>query len=718
MRAVVVVRPVLSAALFAALVTLSLPGGAGAEERGQIRRASPAITPIKLSPAERAWIRDHPKIRVHFEAWPPFQILEDGRTGGITNDYIETICGSLGIEVQYVHKSWSEALVDVQQPRHIDVLPVLTRNREREAYLGFTRVYVSFPIVIFARQGSRFIGDLDDLHDDTIAVERDYSMHGRLLAKVPDSTLLVVDRTSDALEAVVTGQADAYVGNLAVGSYIIQQQGLTSLKIAAPSSLGTHDQAMGVRQDWPILAELLDRGLEAITPEGHRRIRQRWLAVRYEHGLRQADIWRWVLIVVAAASVLLFIALAWNRRLSREIADRRRAEEEREQLEVKMRHVQRLEEIGVLAGGIAHDFNNILTTIISNAQLSLESMPGGSDSSGSINEVLKASKKAAGLCQQMLAYSGKGHFSLETLDLNSLVEELAGMLSVSISKKASLEVQLDPELKAIEGDASLLSQVVMNLITNASESLGDESGSITVSTSVRECPEETFATTLGHDELAAGSYVVLEVSDSGSGMDEETVERLFDPFFTTKFAGRGLGMAAVLGIVRSHHAAIRVESQLRKGTTFTLFFKALRRPARELRRRDSSARMLSQGSGRVLVVDDEPQVLRAVQRVLTARGFDVTIARNGREAVALFTEHVDELTCVVLDLTMPVMDGQEAFEHMREIDSSVPVVMVSGYHEVELERRFGEGARPAAFVKKPFDINDLTAVVVAATKEP
>jgi CheY-like chemotaxis protein len=307
----------------------------------------------------------------------------------------------------------------------------------------------------------------------------------------------------------------------------------------------------------------------------------------------------------------------------------------------------------------------------------------------------------------MLAYSGKGRFLVQPLDLSETVEEMTQLLKVSISKKAVLQPRLAPGLPAVEADPAQVRQVVMNLITNASDAIGDEPGVITVTTGVTECDRAYLNQTYLDEDLPEGRYVFVEVSDTGCGMDDETQSRLFDPFYTTKFTGRGLGMAAVLGILRGHRGAIRVYSEPERGTTVKILFPASDRAACALpdeprREEDWSA------SGTVLVVDDEETVRNLAGKALRSAGFSVLLANEGREALELYREHQQKIVAVLLDLTMPGMGGEEAFRELRRIRADVAVVLSSGYNEQEVTNRFaGQGL--AAFIQKPYRVGDLLA---------
>lgn len=255
-----------------------------------------------------------------------------------------------------------------------------------------------------------------------------------------------------------------------------------------------------------------------------------------------------------------------------DITDRIQAQEERQKLERKIQHSQKLESLGVLAGGIAHDFNNLLVSVLGNADLAALELAAESPAMPYIRDITTASIRLSELTKQMLAYSGKGSFLVEPLSLSRIVEELLHLLEVSISKKVALKLDLDPNVQSIEGDSSQVRQVIMNLITNASEAIGDNNGVISIRTGIVDVDENYLATHIMSDDLTRGHYVFLDIADTGCGMNEETIGKMFDPFYTTKSTGRGLGLAAVLGIMRSHKGAINVYSEQNRGSTIKLLF--------------------------------------------------------------------------------------------------------------------------------------------------
>ncbi len=394
--------------------------------------------------------------------------------------------------------------------------------------------------------------------------------------------------------------------------------------------------------------------------------------------------------------------------------ERKLAEEERERLEAQVRHAQKLESLGVLAGGIAHDFNNLLTGVLGNIELGLLQVEERSPAARSFTEARVSAERAADLSRQMLAYSGKGNFVIEAVDVNVLVSEIGNLLEVSVSKNVALSYDLHRGLPPVVADVTQLHQVLLNLVTNASDSIGDEGGVVTLRTGVRDCDSAYLSETYLDDHLAEGDYLFIEVSDTGCGMDPETMQRIFDPFFSTKFTGRGLGLASALGIVRGHSGAIKVASGEGSGTTFTVLLPvgngvSVMRPEKEA----EIARKA--GGGTVLLVDDEDAVRDIGMRLLEQAGFAVVGAADGCEAVDYYREHCDDISCVLLDLTMPRMGGEETLQELRKIRDDVRVVLSSGFSEQEVVGRFAEGGI-FGFVQKPYRFEKLVAEVEAAAR--
>jgi PAS domain S-box-containing protein len=379
--------------------------------------------------------------------------------------------------------------------------------------------------------------------------------------------------------------------------------------------------------------------------------------------------------------------------------------------EAQSRHVQKLESIGVLAGGIAHDFNNLLHVVLGNADIALNQLPQGAAAREPLEEVVRATLRAADLTRQLLAYSGKGALVIRHLDLSSEVREMATLLRTAISKQAMLAWELAPDLPAVSADPTQVRQIVMNLITNASDALGDKGGTITLRTGVLrsdELDDNRFdrPRLAEAGDPAPGHYVYLEIADTGTGMTPDTLNRIFDPFFTTKFTGRGLGLAAIMGIVRAHKGHIRIRTAPGQGTSFRVLFPPVPGPVRK-EEEPSTIRSGWQGSGTILVVDDEVGVREVAERMLQEIGFSTISAQDGRQALAILEQNGKRVTGVLLDVSMPHMGGQETLVRLRDIHPDLPVIMMSGYTEQAVAEQLGESPESTGFLQKPFVAEDL-----------
>ncbi len=387
-------------------------------------------------------------------------------------------------------------------------------------------------------------------------------------------------------------------------------------------------------------------------------------------------------------------------RNSRLLDQRRRADEQ-------MRNAQKLESLGVLAGGIAHDFNNLLVGVLGNAGLALLELPDDSPARQPIRDIEVSAQRAADLTRQMLAYSGRGRFRVEPVDLSAVVEEMSQLLRRVISKQTQLSLRLGRQVPAVVADVTQLRQVVMNLITNASDALGETGGTVTLETGTVMADRSMLASTYLNEELPPGLYVYLDVSDTGSGMDPATSARIFEPFFTTKFTGRGLGLAAVLGIVRGHKGAISVESAPGRGTRFRVLLPATATMAGATEAPPGAT--LGQGAGLVLLVDDEEAVRGLARRVLERGGYQVLEAGSGEDALALMKQHPASVRAVVLDLTMPGLGGEATLQQLRQIRPDLPVIVSSGYVPEE------EGTMAGVpFLAKPYRPSELVDAVKQA----
>jgi PAS domain S-box-containing protein len=395
-----------------------------------------------------------------------------------------------------------------------------------------------------------------------------------------------------------------------------------------------------------------------------------------------------------------------------DVSAAKRSEEDRLQLERKILQTQKLESLAVLAGGIAHDFNNILTAILGNISLALMDLSPVSPAREQLVEAEKATGRAAELVKQMLAYSGKGRFVVQRVDLREVVKEMAHMLEASISRQVTLRQDFANPLPTIEVDVNQLRQVIMNLVVNASEAVTAPNGIITLGTGAMECTQAWLADCWPQEPISDGLYVYLEVLDTGCGIAPELMSRIFDPFFSTKFTGRGLGLAAVLGIMRGHKGAIKVRSEPGKGSAFRVLFPAVAMalPAPQEKRVPNLS--TSPGRGLVLLVDDEESIRQVGRKCLERLGFKVVTASSGEEAVAVFRNRGAEFTCVVLDLLMPGMDGHETFIALRRLRRDVRIFFCTGYDEETVRQQF-DTFEYGGVIKKPFTMDKLQEMLGA-----
>jgi len=386
-----------------------------------------------------------------------------------------------------------------------------------------------------------------------------------------------------------------------------------------------------------------------------------------------------------------------------------RRELEAQRLQTRLERAQQLETLGLLAGGIAHDFNNLLAVIMGNANLAAVKLQGPSVVRDAVKRIETAAATGAELTRQMLAYSGRGTFVVESIDLTTVVQEIAELLRVTVGNGVYLKVALAESLPPCRVDVAQVRQLIMNLLTNASDAIGGRDGTITVATGVVLADRPYLAATYLDEDLPEGQYVWLEVSDTGCGMDAETQRRMFDPFFTTKQTGHGLGLSATLGIVRGHHGALRVYSEPQRGTTIKVLLPAVS-SEQPITEKPPSVESARRAGACVLVVDDETEIRATLRDSLVHYGLAVLEAVDGEDALRVYREHGQRIDLVVLDMSMPRMDGETAFGELRRLDPNVRVLLTSGYTERDATTRFA-GKGLAGFVQKPCRLPELIAQI-------
>lgn len=400
-----------------------------------------------------------------------------------------------------------------------------------------------------------------------------------------------------------------------------------------------------------------------------------------------------------------------------DISDRKKAEEERVKLETQIQHSQKLESLGILAGGIAHDFNNLLMGIVGNADLLLMDLEEHSPHRKKAKHIKAASRRLAELTNQLLAYSGRGAFLIDRVNLSQITDEMVNLLNTIISKKAVLHFNFPRELPTIKADVTQIRQIVMNLITNASDALGKESGEIFLNTGTVEIDNDFDKKLKLIEKVKPGNYVFLEVRDTGCGMEQETLSKIFDPFFTTKFIGHGLGLAAVLGIVRSHKGSLSVDSVKDKGTSIKIFFPTAddentANPGSAVPILHTS--LSKRKTKHILIVDDEITMRSVTKTMLEKFDYGASLATNGNEALIQLRDNIDSFAAVLLDINMPEKDGRETLIEIRKLSKSIPVILTSGYTALDATKDFPAGSF-SAFIQKPFGPKELIETILSVT---
>jgi two-component system cell cycle sensor histidine kinase/response regulator CckA len=548
--------------------------------------------------------------------------------------------------------------------------------------------------VLISKDGRRIPVD-----DSGAPIKRDGRVSGAVLVFRDVSARRHAELDAAYLAAIVESSDDAIIGTSVDGTIQSWNVGAERLYgYVAADMIGRHTTELVPRDRRHEEAEILSRLGAGMPLERMETVRLRKNGELIEVSLTISPIRDQAGQIIGASHV------------ARDITEQKRTAE-------NMRQTQKLESLGILAGGIAHDFNNLLVGIVGNASLALAQLSRESPVRRSIQEVFAAGERAAVLIRQMLAYSGRGRFVVARIDLSKYIQETLPLIQAAVPRTVTLQLALEDNLPVVEGDPSQIQQLVMNLVINGAEAIPDgRSGTVTIVARPLRLDAEYIGErgSVMMGDFRPGAYVLLEIRDSGSGMDEATKAKMFDPFFTTKFTGRGLGLAAVLGIVRGHRGAIEVVTAPERGTVFRVIFPALA-VAPEDDPQPQSARDLS-GRGTILVIDDEEIVRSMAQRLLEHYGYRVLLATDGEDGLELFRQKAGDIRCVLLDMTMPVMSGEETFSQLRALRRNIPVILSSGFTEAEAMRRF-EGKALAGFIQKPYTASTLAEKVKDAIEQ-
>ncbi len=613
--------------------------------------------------------------------------------------------------VEFVSDLWRDAVGPREMigKRYRDAFPEFAEQ-------GFADIFESIFHTGKAEFGHEVRADIDDA--DGVRQERYFNYVWQPIRSTEDEVIGVVTHSVEVTEGVLARKkiesAERRVRDIVdslgglVWEFDLATQRLTYVTQNVEAIVGYSNEELAAPDLWPKIVPESDRAEHwRVAAEAAADPQQNGFV--HEYRLHGGDgQLRWLQDVVNLVRDDDGQVLS-HRGITLDITQQKRAEEEQRNMQAKLVEVQKLESLGILAGGIAHDFNNLLTGMMGNMSIALLDLPENNPIRSRLDAVMTAAQRAAELTHQMLAYSGRASFRIETVDLSTHVREIAGLFETKFKEGVQLRLDLAEDLPLVQADPGQLQQVLMNLVINGAEAVVEDRGTVHVTTGTQQVDAGYARRLHATSPVREGLHVFVEVSDSGCGMDDATRAQIFDPFFTTKSTGRGLGLAAVGGIIRSLGGAIKVYSNLGKGSTFKVLLPASKG---ELADRDA-VEISDFGDGRlVLIIDDEEDVRLAARFMLERLGFEVVEANDGAAGLQTFSETADRLACVILDMTMPEMSGEEVFRLIRRERDDVPVVLSTGYARTEATSRF-HGRGLAGFLQKPYTIQQLAEVLQA-----
>ena len=702
----------------------------------------PTFAQAELSPLERTRLASGEIVFAGQANYPPFEFIhpERGEYTGMAIELIRWMATELGFRVQFKPMSFAAAQQAVLDGTADALTGIFDTEDRRERY-GFTDAVFTVPASIFTRSERTDIREATDLQGKRVAVQRgDYAIdHFR--ERGIDVRWIYTGDFPTALHAVARGEADAIVGDEQIVLYYLYDSELTDAikKVGEPLYVGM--DCMAVARGDAVLLSILRKGLAHARSTGTLdRIYAKWLGTSFSDKPPFMD--AWALPVFMALALLLVAAVgatAWtfqlnrlvkqktlemstlnaelrrsnenltaaNAQLLRDMEERARMEEDRRRLEARMVKAQNYESLALMAGGVAHDFNNLLTAIIGAVDVAMLSLEPGSDAAGYLKDAVATARQAGELARRMLDFSGRTAVSREPLDLADLVTAASKVLEAASPRRVPLRFDVPAIPVMIRGDAVQIRQIIVNLTVNAAEATADETKPIRVRVAVEEVNAVTLALVRAGRELEPGRYAVIEVTDSGSGMDARTLERIFEPFYSTKKNGRGLGLAAMAGIVKGLGGAVAVDSRPGEGSRFSILL-PLAPGTAPLPARSRKGHTAPRLSGTLMLIDDEDTVRTTTERLLTSLGLDVVALPGGDEAAAVLRERA--VDGVLLDMTMPGMDGLETFRRIKALRPDLPVILSTGYDDSEAANRFPVGALAGVLIK-PYDREALAAAL-------
>ncbi|WP_462270169.1 transporter substrate-binding domain-containing protein [Desulfobacter sp.] len=537
--------------------------------------ANDATGSIQLTPTEKAWLDRHPVITIAGpRSFPPFHYYEEGKLKGLSADYITQIAANLGLKLRILADlPWPQVLESVQHGE-IDLIACIAKTAERETFLDFSVPYLTFPLVIITRDNSPVMSGIEDLQGKTLAMVPKTLVPEWLSRDGIEFSPLYVQSPLHVLEAVAFSRADAAIENLAAANYLIYQNGLANLKIAAPTPYDKYRLYMAVPKGHQALLSIIDKALPTIAPRQKNDIRNHWLSVKYDYGVNPKDVFRYIFLILLFALGVIFIVLFRSHRLAKETRERKKAEKDREALQRQLIQARKLESIGTLAGGIAHDFNNILGIILGNAQLALLDLPEEHPSRARINDIQTACLRAKDVVLQLLNFSRQTKQEKQPLNPAQLVTDTVRLLRASLPSSIEILCQNNEPIKKINANPTQIQQVIINLCNNAAQAMAPDGGTLTIRLEMADTHNLKMPE---RKAFSAAEAVRLTIKDTGTGIDPAIQDRIFDPYFTTKELGKGsgMGLAIVHGIVHNHGGVISVKSKMGSGAVFSVLLPAI-----------------------------------------------------------------------------------------------------------------------------------------------
>jgi signal transduction histidine kinase len=668
-----------------------------------------------LTPEERAWLdANRDNITLYYNTdFPPIEFASPDGSGftGLGADVVSAVERRLGVTFRKIPcNDWNRHLEALARGE-CAIAPTIVRTPERESYAFFTEPYASVPVVIITDRAHREDLTLDLLDGFRVAVVSGFATEGYVRERNRGRFQVVpVHNVPDGLRAVSFGEVDALVENLAVAAYYTDLEGLSNLRVAGTTEF-FFDWSIGVSARYPLLFSAVRKALRDIPQSELEAAQKKWISMETHRGFSPET--RRILGFSALAVTLMLAGLAavavfLRRRLNEKVRSLQKAQQEILEQSRLLQHAEKMEALGTLAGGVAHDFNNLLQVIGGYTQLLLARRDTDDQDRKELSQILGASRRAAALVNQLLTFGRKVDSRKVPLDLNSEVQKAVDILRQTIPRMIDIRLDLDPELPRVSADPLQMEQILLNLAGNSVDAMPEGGelyfGTCQVPPDSRELPEG----------LRHRAFVRLSVRDTGCGMDSETMNCIFDPFFTTKEQGRGtgLGLASVYGIVQSHQGFVRCASAPDEGTLFTVFLPAVSGEPDEFPGGGSKTPGIVRGAGTVLVVEDEPEILKQTGEYLRSLGYEVLAASSGEEALEIHCSR-PAIDLVLLDLNMPGMGGRRCLRELLGRDPRLRVVIVSGHSAIGGETL--PGAR--SFLAKPYRLGELAEGVRKALED-